>query len=73
MMPFVVALLAPEWILAWAMQQRIVANQIAEEVNDIMEDSNDVTEDSTEIAEDTNSSVEDAYKILSTGTIFRSK
>lgn len=27
--PFLVAVMAPEWILAWAMQQWIVANQIA--------------------------------------------
>jgi hypothetical protein len=29
LLPFVVALLAPEWILAWAIQQWIVASQIA--------------------------------------------
>ncbi|PVF91968.1 hypothetical protein CPB86DRAFT_791636 [Serendipita vermifera] len=29
LLPFLVAVIAPEWILAWAMQQRIVADQIA--------------------------------------------
>ncbi|PVF91969.1 hypothetical protein CPB86DRAFT_830297 [Serendipita vermifera] len=29
--PFVVALIAPEWILAWAVQQRVVANQVAKQ------------------------------------------
>jgi hypothetical protein len=29
LLPFIVALMAPEWILAWAMQQWVVANQIA--------------------------------------------
>lgn len=31
LLPFVVAVLTPEWILAWAMQQWTVANQIVEE------------------------------------------
>ncbi|PVF91966.1 hypothetical protein CPB86DRAFT_820042 [Serendipita vermifera] len=29
--PFLVALIAPEWLLAWAMQQRTIARQISEE------------------------------------------
>jgi hypothetical protein len=29
LLPFVIALIAPEWILAWAIQQSVVANQIA--------------------------------------------
>jgi hypothetical protein len=31
LLPFVVTLLLPEWVLAWAMQQRLVANQISKE------------------------------------------
>ncbi|PVF91505.1 hypothetical protein CPB86DRAFT_323679, partial [Serendipita vermifera] len=31
LVPFLVALAAPEWVLAWALQQRVVANQIAKE------------------------------------------
>ncbi|PVG02864.1 hypothetical protein CPB86DRAFT_750855 [Serendipita vermifera] len=31
LVPFLVALTAPEWVLAWALQQRLVANQIARE------------------------------------------
>jgi hypothetical protein len=29
LLPFFIALIAPEWILAWAIQQSVVANQIA--------------------------------------------
>jgi hypothetical protein len=32
-LPFTVTFMAPEWVLAWAMQQRIVASQIAKEGN----------------------------------------
>jgi hypothetical protein len=31
LLPFVVTLLAPEWVFAWAMQQRLVATQISKE------------------------------------------
>jgi hypothetical protein len=36
LVPFIVTLLAPEWILAWAMMQRVVANEIAERANEVV-------------------------------------
>jgi hypothetical protein len=52
LVPFIVTLLAPEWILAWAMMQRIVANQIAEHGNRNIKDSNSTAEDTHKILED---------------------